>query len=89
MERGQGFITSVFRVLTGGRCKTRRKQVTGISPMPVTIGSHTPTTPSDDLTSKILVEEVTQEEFMAGQLTNLKDETIKDLTQTITLENHM
>ena len=25
MERSQGFITSVFRALTGSRCKTRRK----------------------------------------------------------------
>ena len=25
MERGQGFIKSVFRALTGSRCKTRRK----------------------------------------------------------------
>ena len=32
MERGQGFITSVFRALTGGRHKTQRKQLSGIPP---------------------------------------------------------
>ena len=30
MERSQGFITSVFRALTGSRFQTRRKQLTGI-----------------------------------------------------------
>ena len=44
MQRSQEFITSVFRSLTGSRCKTRRKQVTGIPPMPVMIGSYTPAT---------------------------------------------
>ena len=51
MERSQGFITSIFRALTGSRCKTRRKQVTGITPTPVTIGSHTPATPINAPTS--------------------------------------
>ena len=39
MERIQGLITSIFRALTGSRHKTRWKQVTGIPPTPVTIGS--------------------------------------------------
>ena len=41
MERSQGFITSIFRVLIGSRYKTRRKQVMSILPTLVTIGSHT------------------------------------------------
>ena len=61
MERSQGFITSIFRVLTGSRHKTRRKQVTGIPPVLVTIGSHTPATPIDAQASKTLSEDVTQE----------------------------
>ena len=64
MERSQGFITSVFRALTGSICKTRRKQVTGILPTPVTIGSHTPATPIDAPTSKTLTEDVTQAELV-------------------------
>ena len=65
MERSQGLITSIFRVLTGGTCKTRRKQVTGILPMPVTIGSHTPSTPINAPASKTLSEDVTQAELVA------------------------
>ena len=44
IERSQGIIKSVFRALTGSRHKTRMKQVTGILPMPVTSGMHTPAT---------------------------------------------
>ena len=40
VERSQGFIISIFRAITGSRCKTRRKQVTGILPTPVTTGSY-------------------------------------------------
>ena len=69
MEKSQGFIKSIFRSLAGSRCKTRRKQVTGIQPTPVTIGSHTPATPTDAPTSKTLVEDVTQAELVARQLT--------------------
>ena len=36
MERSQGFITSVYRALTGSRCKTRKRQVTVIPPTPMT-----------------------------------------------------
>ena len=46
MERSQGFITSVFRALTGSRCMIPGvSQVTGILSMLVTIGSHTPSNP--------------------------------------------
>ena len=79
MERGQGFITSMFRALTSSRCKTRRKQVTGIPPTPVTIGSHTPAALSNVLTSKTLVDDVTQEEIEAGQPSTLEEETMADL----------
>ena len=64
MERSQGFITSTFRALTGNRCKTRRKQVSGILPSPITIGSHTPATPIDVPTSKTLSEDMTKAEFI-------------------------
>ena len=64
MERSQGFITSVFRAVTGSICKTRRKQVTGILPMPVTIWSHAPATPIDALTTKTLSKDGTQAEFI-------------------------
>ena len=52
MERSQGFITSIFRALTGSRCKTKRKQVTRIQPTPVTSETYTPATPIDAPTSK-------------------------------------
>ena len=71
MERSQGFITSVFRSLKGSRCKTRRKQVTGILPTLVTIGSHTlasPATPINAPTSKTLAEDVTQVDLVARPL---------------------
>ena len=42
-ERNQSIITSTFRTLTGTRHKTRRKQVTGIPPMPITQGAVIPT----------------------------------------------
>ena len=74
MEKRQGFITSMFRVLTGSRHKTKRKKVTGIPPTLVTIGSHTPATPSDAPTSKTLVEDVTQAEVVARQLAALEEE---------------
>ena len=57
MERSQGFITSMFRALMGSGHKTRRKQVNQIPPTMVVIGSDTPTTPIDSLTSKMLVED--------------------------------
>ena len=44
MERSQEFITSIFRALTGSRCKIRRKKVTGILLMLVTM-CHTPLQP--------------------------------------------
>ena len=65
MERRQGFITSLFRALTGRRHKTRRKQVTGIPPMLVTIWSYTPATSIDDPSTKTLSEDVTQAELVA------------------------
>ena len=46
-EKSQGIITGVFWALTGGRCKTRRRQVTGIPPTPVTMGTATPVTATD------------------------------------------
>ena len=69
VERSQGFITSVFRPLTGSRHKTRRKQVTRIPPTPVTIETHTPATPIDAPSSKVLAEDVTQAGVVARQLT--------------------
>ena len=39
-------MTSVFQALIGSRCKTRR-QVTGIPPIPVTMGTTTPVTATD------------------------------------------
>ena len=69
MERSQGFITSIFRALTGSRHRTRRKQVTFILPTPVTIGSHTPATPINAPSSKILAEDITQAELVARPLT--------------------
>ena len=65
MERSQGFITSIFRALTSSRNKTRRKQVTGILPTPVTIGSHTYASSIDAPVSKRLSEDVTQAELVA------------------------
>ena len=42
-KRNQSIITSIFRTLTGTRCKNRRRQVTGIPPMPITAGATSPT----------------------------------------------
>ena len=78
IESSQGFITSMFKVLTSSRCKTRRKQVTGIPPTLLTIWSHTLATPSNALMSKTLVEDATQVEFVAGQPTTLEEETMED-----------
>ena len=47
VEKNQGFITSDLWALMGSRHKTRRRQVTGIQPMPVTSGSATPVTTLD------------------------------------------
>ena len=69
MERSQGFITMVFRALLVSRCKTRRKQVTRIPPTMVTSRTHTPPTPIDAPTSKLLAEDVTQAWVVAIQLT--------------------
>ena len=68
MERSQGFITSVFRALMGSRCKTRRKQVMGITLMPVTIGSYTPVTSATTPTMKTLSEDMTQADVEARPL---------------------
>ena len=65
MEGSQGFITSMFRALTGSRHKTRRRQVTGIPPTPMTTRLHTPATWSKTPTSKTLVEDATQDVFVA------------------------
>ena len=80
MERSQGFITSVFRVLIGSRCKTRRKQVTRIPPTLVTIGSHMPAALGDALTCKTVVEDVIQKEIVARQLATLEEETMEELS---------
>ena len=61
----KGFITSVFRATTASRCKTRRKQVTGILPTLVTTGSHTPATLIDTPTRKTLSQDVTKAELVA------------------------
>ena len=61
MERSQGFITNMFRTLTGSRHKTRRKQVNRIPPTPVIIGSHTPATLSNAPTSKTLAKDMAQD----------------------------
>ena len=58
MERNQEFIMSVHRAPRDSRCKTRRKQVTGILPMPVTIGSHTPVASIDTPANKTLSEDM-------------------------------
>ena len=47
VEKSQGFITSIFWALTGSRHETRRRQVRGIPPTPVTSGSATPLTTLD------------------------------------------
>ena len=64
VERSHGFIKSVFRALTCSRCKTRRKQVTGIPPMLVTIGPHTPCNPNRCSNNKTLLKDGTQAEFI-------------------------
>ena len=64
MEKSQGFITGVFRALKGSRYKTRRKQVMGILPTPVTIGSHTPATSLNAQASKTSSADVTQAELV-------------------------
>ena len=73
MEGSQAFITNVFRALTGSRCKTGRKQVIGIPPTLVTIGLHTLAALSDAPTSKTLVKDVTQNEFVARQPATLEE----------------
>ena len=65
IERSQGFIASIVRALTGSRCKTRRKQVTGMLPMPLTIRSDTPAFSVDAPAANTLSEDVTQAEFVA------------------------
>ena len=58
VERNQGFITSVFQTLIGSRHKTRRRQVTGIPPTPVTSGSATPVTAPDAQATMVLPTQV-------------------------------
>ena len=78
IERSQGFIKSVFRALAGSRHKRRRKQVTGIPPTLVTIGSHLPAIMNDAPTSKTLAEETTQDVFVARQLATLEEEPLEE-----------
>ena len=42
-ERNESILTSIFRTITGIRHKTRRRQVTGIPPKPITLGLASPT----------------------------------------------
>ena len=42
-ERNQSILTSIFKTITGMRHKTRRRQVTGIPPMLITLGAASPT----------------------------------------------
>ena len=65
----------------GSRQKTRRKQVTRIPPTLVTIGSHTPTALSNAPTSKALLEDVTQDEFVARSLATLEEEPSEEPSQ--------
>ena len=37
-ERNKSILTSLFRTITSTRCKTRRRQFTGIPPVPITPG---------------------------------------------------
>ena len=74
MERSQGFIKSVFRALTGSWCKTRRRQVTGMPPTPVTIGSHTLATSATTPTRENLSKDVTWVEVEARPPTTTKEE---------------
>ena len=46
-KKSQGIITSVFWTLTGSRHKSRRRQVTGIPPTAVAIGTATQVTATD------------------------------------------
>ena len=80
MERSQWFITNIFRALTGSRCKTRRRQVTGILPMPVTIGSHIPATTINAPTSKTPSENVIQADLIARLSTpvSLNEEPVEE-----------
>ena len=57
MERSQKFITSVYRALTGSRCKARSRQVAGIPQTPVTMESHTPATQNKPSLCKTLEED--------------------------------
>ena len=43
VERNQSIITSIVRTLTDTRHKTRRRQVTSITPMLITLGAASPT----------------------------------------------
>ena len=42
-ERNHSLLRSLFRAITGTRHKTRRRQVTGILPMPIPLGVTSPT----------------------------------------------
>ena len=42
-ERNQNVLTSIFRILTDTRCMTRKRQVTSIPPMPITLVATGPT----------------------------------------------
>ena len=42
-ERNQSILTSLFRTITGTKCKTRRRQVTSILPTPINLGAASPT----------------------------------------------
>ena len=42
-ERNQSILTNIFRTITDTRCKTRRRQVSGIPPMPIILGEPSPT----------------------------------------------
>ena len=86
MERSQGFITSVYRALTGSRCKTRRRQVNGIPPTPVTTESHTPATQNKLPTRKTLAEDATLNEFGSKSQATLEEVPEEDSTPNSNLE---
>ena len=64
MERSQKFIMSMYMALTGSRHKTRRRQVTGITPTPVTTELCASTSQNKPPLDKTLEEDTTKDEFV-------------------------
>ena len=64
-ERNQSILTSLFRTITDTRHETRRRQVTGIPPTPITLGVASPTNMAKTLGTPVTITTPAQEALAA------------------------